>query len=171
MSVIDLDPIYETDGDELGGLLGWLLYGDVDLDDIELFMASEDVADHFPDGVAGGWEIFETYVRKVPRVFGYEYVYTSGPGRGARKATRIEQNHSWGYWCINHIWEPASIGIPVEQVADPLWPMVLARITAPERRREHARTPEDGPAYVYLCRTCATGFHERRALAEREARR
>jgi hypothetical protein len=166
MSVTGVDEIREADGDELGGIMGWLLYGDVTHDDVELFMA-EEPAEWFPEGVDGGWEVEEVYVRKVPREYGWAYVY-GGPGRGARKATKIERHYSWGQWCMNHIYEPASTGIPVEQVLDPIWPMVLAHITSPERRLPH-RGKQDGDALVYLCRPCATKFRERQDAARREA--
>lgn len=150
MSVVQVDPIYESDGD-IGGLMGWLLYpergSEVTFDDVEAFMAEVD--EDFPDGVDGGWEVEDVHVRKVPREWGFVYAY-SGPGPGARKATKIEQVHSWGHWCVNHIYEPASTGIPVENVLDPPWPMVVG---------------SGSQAYVYLCRPCSDSFHERQRAA------
>lgn len=144
------DEIYEDDGcGGVSSLQGWLLYGDVDDRDIELFLGDYDVEDAFPDG--GDWDIFpDTYVRKVPRENGHAYVYANGPGRGARKCVRLERHSSWNRWCVNHIYEPASTGVPVSQVSDPPWPLVL-----------------DG--YVYLCRPCSASFHERRDAAIKAA--
>lgn len=170
--IAKIEEIREMEGDEVGGsVIGFHLYGDVDHDDIELFMADEDLNEWFPTGVDGGWEITETYVRKVPLRDGggYRFVYATGPGPGASKVVRLEPNHSWGFWCMNHIYEPASTSIPIEQVSNPIWPMVLARITPPERRRAHARGPQDGAAYAYLCRPCATSFHTRMAAARAAA--
>lgn len=96
---------------------------------------------------------------------GYRYVYTAGPGRGAAKVTRVQQWFQWDHWCVNHIYEPATAGIPVEQVLDAPMPKVLVRITPPDRRRSHARGPQDGHATVYLCEECRHSFFERRDAA------
>lgn len=144
--ITGIDEIHEDDGDGgFYGLMGWLLYGDVDALDIEHFMGSEDMDEHSPDG--GSWDVEEMYVRKVPNQNGgWRYAFTGGPGRGARKCVRVERHTFWGHWCVNHIYEPASTGVPVAQVSDPVWPMVLN-------------------GYVYLCRPCSTSFHERRDAA------
>lgn len=172
-----IEDVYEWDGDGPGSHMGWLLYGDVDCDDVDLFLA--DAAEQHPDG--GDWNvIMDTYVRKVPRPDGFIFAYTNTPGRGARKCVRIERHWFWGYWCTNHPYEPASTGFPVSQVADPPWPKVLTRIVPAERRRERKSwrgevLPQDGEPTVYLCRPCSTSFTERRAdavraiMAERKA--
>jgi hypothetical protein len=169
--ITGIDPI--LDGDS-GSPMGFLLYGDVDALDVELFMGDEELTDSFPDGT--DFDVVECYVRKVPARDEYgehglmTYHYTDQPGRGARKCTRIEQNTVWGHWCMNHIYEPAQVGIPVANVLDPIWPMVSVRILSPEARaeRKHWRGPLDGEAYVYLCRDCARAFHAREDAARAE---
>lgn len=159
MSIEAIDDIYECDGDGVGGSrMGWLLYGaEVTPEDVETFInTDEDVLDathHEFGNHVGDFEAIECYVRKVPtRDGGWRYAYTGTPGRGARKCVRVEFHSSWGHWCVNHIYEPASTGIPVEQVEDTPWPMVSR-------------------GYVHLCRPCATSFRERMDAARAALRR
>ncbi len=168
------DVILELDG---GGPMGFLLYGDdIDLDEIEVFLSTEVEEWWYDEGPEDGFDVLaECYVRKVPITSGEDegsmrYVYANTPGPGARKCTRVEAYSSWGYWCMNHIFEPASTGIPVERVADPIWPMVLARITSAEERARHPdwTRPRDGNATVYLCSDCARAFHAREDRARWE---
>jgi hypothetical protein len=166
--ITGVDPI--LDGDS-GSPMGFLLYGDVDALDVELFMGDGEVEEWFADGA--DFDVTECYVRKVPcrnedSAVGMTYVYANKPGRGARKCWRIEQNTSWGKWCMNHIYEPAQTGIPVDRVLDPIWPLVLAHIVPAERRSAHARGPQDSEPYVYLCRDCARKFEERERVARAE---
>lgn len=135
--------------------------------DLDLFMGDPDLMDEFPDGA--DWDVTFTWVRKVPREWGYNYVYANGPGPGARACVRVELAFVTNHWCVNHPFEPGNTGIPVEQVLNPPWPKVLAHIVAPERRRPESRWPQDGDAYVYLCRDCCASFSARRAAARAEA--
>lgn len=167
--ITDYEDVYELDSDgETGPHMGWVLYGDVDPFELDLFLGEWEVEEQSPDG--GDWDAVECYVRKVPirATGGWRYVYANNPGPGARKCLLIERNWFWGHWCMNHIYEPASSGFPVDQVKNPIWPMVNVRISPPEHRRPHARGPLDGEAMVYLCRPCATKFTERRDEAVRE---
>lgn len=158
--IADYDLIYEEDGP----LLGFLLYpekgGSIDPTEVDDFLNGAEAADELYD-TGGAFEVVETHVRKVPTDNGWtRYVY-SGPGRGARRCLRVEKWSQWSQWCMNHIYEPAQTGIPVGRVLDPIWPMVIAHIVAPERRRTHARGPQDQEGVVYLCRECARNFRER----------
>lgn len=170
------EEIHDLDG---GNITGFLLYGDVDHDDIEAFMGSAELADAFYDGgPVGGFEVTECWVRKVPIRGGENegwsrYVYTDTPGPGARKCVRIEEHTSWGRWCMNHIYEPATTGISVERITDPIWPIVLTHIISPEARaaRAHWRGPMDGLPMVYLCADCARSFREREQRATDERMR
>ncbi len=157
--ITGIDPIHELESDgECGPLMGWLLYGDVDHDDIELFMADYDVEDVFPEGHDGGFEVTEEYVRKVPirHTGGYRYVY-SGPGRGARKCVRVETANVARHWCWKHPYEPARTGFPSSQFIDPPWPIMPDRL-------------------LWMCSDCARDHSERykqacvQAVAELRAR-
>lgn len=140
-----IEEIHEGDGDDgFCGLMGWHLYGNIDALDVEMFMGDEDVMDQFPDGEC--WEVTEQYVRKVPtRDGGYLYAY-SGPGPGASKVARVQKWWQWEHFCVNHVYEPANVGVPVEQVAKPPWPMVVRGM-------------------VYLCPECSASFRTRRDAA------
>lgn len=168
--LIGYDEIFD---DPDGSLMGYLLYGeDIDLFDVEWFLATEhhemrSARDHEgrPTAPQGGWEVTECWVRKVPGSDGYggtwmTYHYQDQPGRGARKCVRVERHHSWGHWCHNHIYEPATTGFPVERVTqDPdlaqalIWPFIQTRIVAPTDR---SRGRRDGEPAVYFCAECAS---------------
>jgi hypothetical protein len=179
MSVTDYDEIWD---DPDGSLTGYLLYGDdISVEDVEVFLATEHAETHGyiydgdQSGSEGGWEITECWVRKVPGRDGYggtwlTYHYQDHPGRGARRCLRVEEHHFWGHWCHNHIYEPATSGIPVEQFTPDslIWPFVHARINPPERRRPHDR---DGEPMVYLCGPCARSHRARMERAKNERMR
>ena len=161
----DYDPILDLDS---GHPMGFLLYGNVTPDDVDLFLADEKCIEAFPDGA--DFNVTETYVRKVPATDenGYpctRYAYSDQPGPGAQKALRVEEHQTWGFWCVNHIYEPAASGVTVESVLDPPWPKVLTHITPPERRRTHATRPQDGYPTVYLCWDCSRSFLQRQDAA------
>lgn len=150
------DEIHELDDN---GLMGFLLYGEPTIEDVELWLATEgqdyDGYGIFETAETNGWDIVPTYVRKVPHHDGYgygtmKYVYQNGPGPGASRCVRVEPFTAWDRWCANHIYERASVGIPVEQVKDPVWPRV-----------------RDG--YAHLCSACARSFHARMEVARAEA--
>lgn len=159
MSIEGIDDIYECDEyGEIGDRMGWLLYGSVTPEDVEQFINEDwDVLDatHPEYGNhAGNFDAIECYVRKVPTQDGggWRYAYTGSPGPGARKCVRVEFYSSWGRWCVNHPYEPASTGVPVTQVSDPPWPQVLDN-------------------HVYLCAPCSRSFRERYDAAMRAALR
>lgn len=166
-----VESIYELDGDDVGGYqMGWLLYGDVTPEDLDLFLNEGEGFEEAESMGTSDFDAEETWVRKVPlRGGGMRFVYATSPGPGARKCLRVEPARAPIGWCVNHVYEPATTGIPVGQVLDPPWPKVLAYITPPERRREHARHPQDGEAYVHLCWDCARKFHARRDEARARA--
>lgn len=152
-----VDEIHEL-GD--GGLMGFLLYGNPDVTDVELWLA--EAAEEYDgygimeDAAEDGWDIVPTYVRKVPhREEGepwsgeMKYVYQSTPGPGAAQCVRVEPFSAWNRWCANHIYERAQSGVPVESVLDPEWPRV-----------------RDG--YVHLCGTCSRSFRARTEVARAE---
>lgn len=166
-----VEEIRDLDGMDL---MGFLLYGDVDLLDVELFMADEEFTDAFLDRTPEyGFEITECWVRKVPITSGenegcMRYVYADAPGPGARKAVRIEEASFWGHWCMFHIYEPASTGYPLARVPDVIWPMVHVRISDPNARWRRAQGPHDGEATVYLCRACSNELSAREERARWE---
>lgn len=186
MVMPDYDEIYD---DPDGSLMGYLLYPagpgeDITCEDVEFFLAGEHTEMHgeydyegHPTAPEGGWEITECYVRKVPGPDGYggtwmTYHYQDHPGRGARRCVRVEKHSFWGHWCHNHIDEPATTGIPVEQFTPEslIWPFVQVRITPPEQRRParggRGAYPQDGEAMVYLCGACASSHHARYQRAQ-----
>ena len=63
----------------------------------------------------GGWDVRESWLRKVPAPGGdgMMHIYATKPGRGARAVTVRERPRGWSFWCINHPMEPATSGHPV----------------------------------------------------------
>lgn len=179
--IADVDPIIDLDG---GGAMGWLLYGTpeapVDDLDLEVFLGTDDVTDAFPHGTDLGFEATWTYVRKVPTQdeYGYpmtRYVYADSPGPGARRCLRVEKVEFWGHWCHNHIWEPATVGIGLDQVVleSVIWPFVHVRISAPSKNEWADRRwpgPRDGDATIYLCGECRCAYNARLRAAREEQR-
>lgn len=149
MSPVDWEVVYEDDGDDLGWPMALHLFGHgLDLDTVEntLDQASDEEAFDAPEG----WDLEETYVRKVPASYGWRFVYTGSPGRGATAVTLATPARVPAHWCWRHPFEPWQSGHPISQMVDPPMPMV-----------------QDG--YLYMCRDCSRDFKERLAEARRSA--
>lgn len=71
--LIDFDPIYEDDGDDLGGFMGFLLYGDdVTYEDVELFLLHRLDEYDDPRGDGDGWDIVETWAWSIIGSYGLD---------------------------------------------------------------------------------------------------
>ena len=137
-----------------------------------------DVIDQFLDAMrtegyadSGDWEIREDWLRKVPHPDGGSRHTYGTPGRGARAVTVIERSRGWGYWCINHPHEPASVGHSASQVIDgeALVTRRMAELETEIDPRHDVDRRQGMGGYVYMCRECSTGFGERLRAARREA--
>ena len=119
---IDHEPIHELDYDgEIGNNMGYHLFGHVDHDTVEAFMAFIEQEYGYPEwSPVGGWDVEHTYVRKVPirDGGGSRYVYTGTPARGAYAVTKIERYSFWMHWCHNHPLDGATTGILEANVSD-----------------------------------------------------
>lgn len=164
---------YEDDGD---GYCGDILAININghghhFDDIELLLESmrDDELPYEEDG--GCWEVYESYLRKVPTPQGSAHIY-SGKGRGARAITVVERPQAWDYWCLNHPYEPARVGIPDEQIINGE-ALITQRLTELDQeidpRRDVDRWEGRSPGYIYMCRECSDDFHIRLAEARKEA--
>ena len=167
MSDVDYEASYEYDPGYgfTGDILAYNLHGHgLDLDDIEGFLR-----DRYDDNEieAGGWEVREDWMRKVPTPSGDFAHHYGKPGRGARAVTVLEQPSQWGRWCVNHAYEPASAGRHVSEVAD--GEQLVARRLAVIAAEIDPRPDVDERGYVYLCRECADSFSERLKVARAAA--
>lgn len=148
--ILDYEEVYECDGDELGWPMSLHFFGhglDLDLVQHSLDVASDEVG----MDAGEGWDLEETFVRKVPASFGWRFAYTGGPGRGATAVTLARLASTPAHWCWKHPFEPWSTGFPIAQMIDPPMPCVSV----------------DG--YLYMCRDCARDHRERLEQARREA--
>lgn len=142
MSGLAWEVVLEDDGDELGYPMALHLFGHgLDLDTIQdtLDQAADEESIDAPEG----WDLEETYVRKVPASYGWRFAYTGAPGRGATAVTVATPARVPAHWCWKHPFEPWQSGFPIEQMIDPPMPMV-----------------EPG-GYLYMCRDCARDFSQR----------
>ncbi|MBK7822839.1 MAG: hypothetical protein IPJ61_17700 [Tessaracoccus sp.] len=167
----DFTPGYEVDdyGDITGELLAINIHGHgIDLDLIEQLLDYERDDLYDPDD-AGAWSVREDWLRVVPMRDGMRHVY-GPPGRGARPVTVVESWHQWPYWCLNHPYEPAKIGIPAGQIVDGE-AIVAARLAELAEQDDPRPDVEDSRmgGYIYMCRDCADDVHERLRTARREA--
>lgn len=162
---------YEMDDDDITGtVLAFNLHGHGHHPDvIDLFLDAMRY-DYEQDVDGGVWEVREDWLRKVPCGGGSRHTYGK-PGLGARAVTVIERPTQWGYWCINHPYEPASTGIPATQIIDGEG-IVTQRLTElaseidPRRDVDRRKGMVD---YIYMCRDCSSAFNERLNVARREA--
>lgn len=164
---IDYEPSYEYDEGFYGNILAFNLRGhDLDLDVIESFLHERFLDDEID---WGGWEVRESWLRKVPAPDGdgMMHHYTHKPGPGARAVTVLERPSGWPYWCINHPMEPAASGRPAPQVLDGE-ELVARRLAELAEEVDPRRDVEEG--YVYMCRECSDDFSERLRLTYLEAR-
>lgn len=160
---------YEIDGDDVtGDVCAFYIAGHAHgPDDVELFLdwwADDDEA------FSGCWEVTETWLRRVPFRGGSRYV-TGGPGRGATPVTMLAQPSAWGYWCINHPYEPAVCGHPASSVVGgeeivALRSRAVAQDLDPRPDVSH---PGSVHSLIYMCRECSTSFSERLAQARAQA--
>lgn len=142
--------VREDDGYDLGYPMALHLFGhDLDLDTVEntLDQASDEEGLDAPEG----WDLEETYVRKVPAPYGWRFAYTGSPGRGATVVTVATPAGVPAHWCWKHPFEPWASGQHISNMIDPPMPMVSP----------------DG--YLYMCRDCARDFSARLAEARRAA--
>ena len=147
---LDHEVVYECDGDELGWPMALHLRGHgLDIDRVEDNL--DRLVDEESISASEGWDLEETYVRKVPAPFGFRYVYTGGPGRGAYAVTVATPASVPRHWCWRHPFEPGTTGYPIANIADPPMPCV---------------TPD---GYLYMCWDCARDFGKRLAEARRLA--
>lgn len=150
--MLDFDVVYEDDGDELGYPMALHLMGHGHhLDEVQA--ALDQAADELGMVAGEGWDIEETFVRKVPAPFGWRFAYTGSRGRGASAVTLATPARVPAHWCWRHPFEPWSTGFPVANITDA--PMPCAS--------------PDG--YLYMCRDCAEDFRTRLAEARKEAAR
>lgn len=140
--------VLEVDGDELGWPMALHLFGHgLDLDDVQ--NALDQASDEEAFEATEGWDLEETYVRKVPASFGWRFVYGSR-GRGATAVTVATPARVPAHWCWRHPFEPWASGHPIAHMIDPPIPAV-----APG-------------GYLYMCRDCSREFSERLAAARRD---
>ena len=163
MSDVDYEASYEYDPGYgfTGDILAYNLHGHgLDLDDIEGFLR-----DRYDENEieAGGWEVREDWMRKVPTPSGDLAHHYGKPGRGARAVTVLEQPSQWGRWCVNHPMEPAKVGRHVSQTTDGAG--IVARRLAELADEIDPRPDVDDRGYVYLCRECSADFDARLTAA------
>lgn len=168
---LGFDEVYELEEGELGSLIGYDLHGRQGLDVIEAFLAQMEY-EYAPDAPYGGWEAEECWRTTDPETLAYHYRDT--PVEGGVLVTRLSHAHIWGYWCLNHRDEPASSGVPVSQVVD--GEQIVAEESAALAGQVDPRPTVTADrlgmgAYIYLCRTCSTSFHDRLKQARAEALR
>ena len=150
--VLDFEVVREFDGDELGWPMALHFFGHgLDLDDIQESLDRLEDDGEIPMSPTDGWDLEETYVRKVPATFGWRFAYTKAPGRGARAVTLTSPARVAAHWCWKHPFEPWATGFPVANIVDPPMPCVSP----------------DG--YLYMCSDCATEFRTRMERARQEA--
>lgn len=170
--MIDYEISFELELDDNG------YYGDLLAFNVRGHGHHPDVIDQFLDAMrtdgyadSGDWEIREDWLRKVPHPDGGSRHTYGTPGRGARAVTVIEHSRGWGYWCINHPHEPASVGHSASQVIDGealVTRRLAERETEIDPRHDVDRRQGMG-GYVYMCRECSNSFCERLRAARREA--
>ena len=164
MSILDYETSYEYDEGFTGDILAYNLRGhSLDIDDIERFLHERYLGDEIDPS---GWEIRESWLRKVPAPDSMMHVYSHKPGRGARAVTVLERPHGWPFWCINHPMEPATSGRHVSQVLG--GEELVARRLA-ELAEDVDPRPDVAEGYVYMCRECSEDFSERQRRAYLEA--
>ena len=166
MSILDYETSYEYDEGFIGDILAYNLRGHgLNVDDVERFLYERYLDDEID---RDGWEIRESWLRKVPARDGdgMMHVYSNRPGPGARAVTVLEQPRGWPFWCINHPMEPATTGRPVSQVLDGE-ELVARRLAELAEDVDPRRDVAEG--YVYMCRECSEDFSERQRRAFLEA--
>ena len=158
---LDYEVSYEFDEGFMGGVLAYNLFGHgLDLDEIERFLIER----YDEDGIdEGGWEIREDWLRKVPTAVGLMMHVYGKPGRGAKAVTVLERPHGWNRWCVNHAYEPASVGRHASEVVG--GDQLVARRLVETAAEIDPRPDVDERGYVYMCRECADSFNERLKVA------
>lgn len=164
---LSYETIHEIDYDgDTGSLMGFLIDGHVDLDDVDLFLATSAEEELYFDPPMRGFDIEHVWWRTTPfyddegtKTDSFIYVYDADDSKGGKPATKLEIESTWEKRCVRHPFEVAANGISKHSI--------------PEDQADLA----DEHGTVYLCEECYTDWNRRRneqidrILAEQQAKR